>query len=111
MGFSDKLVVLFLALFLMSACSSNESVKVREQAWREKVEMFQPIGKNQAELFEWQKTNNVPLNSFPNNSSIILETIEGNGLVCSRWHVFLSTKLDSTEKIKSYAVKSAGTCL
>ncbi len=111
MDLGDKLVVLFLALFSMSACSSNESVKVREQAWREKVEMFQPIGKNQTELFEWQKINNVPLNSFPNKSGIILETIKGDGLVCSRWHVFLSTELDSTDRIENYAVKSAGVCL
>ena len=111
MSLSAKLVVLFSALFFIAGCSSNESVKVREETWKAKVEQFQPVGKTRGELFEWQKINDVPLSSFPNEGGTILETIEGDGLVCSRWHIFLSTKLDSSGKIESYTVTSAGSCL
>ena len=108
---TSKLAVFILLLLIASACSSNVSVKEREQVWRQKVEQFKPIGKTQEELFEWQKNNNVPLNSFPNKSGIILETIEGDGFVCTKWHVYLSIEANSQGIITAYSVTSAGTCL
>ena len=106
-----KLVILTSLLFMAAACSSNNTVKEREQEWEQKVAQFKPIGKTKAELFEWQKNNNVPLNSFPDKNGIILETIEGDGLVCSRWHVYLSIESDTNGIITAYSISSAGTCL
>ena len=92
---TSKLAVFILLLVMATACSSNESVKEREQVWRQKVEQFKPIGKTKTELFEWQKNNNVPLNSFPDKNGIILETIEDDGFVCSKWHVYLSIETNT----------------
>ena len=108
---TSKLAVFILLLVMATACSSNESVKEREQVWRQKVEQFKPIGKTKTELFEWQKNNNVPLNSFPDKNGIILETIEDDGFVCSKWHVYLSIETNTKGIITAYSVTSAGTCL
>ena len=111
MNMISKIAILTTLLFVIAACSSNNSVKEREQVWRQKVEQFKPIGKTKAELFEWQKNNNIPLNSFSDKNGIILETIEGDGLVCFRWIVYLSVEANNKGTITSYSVTSAGVCL
>ncbi|MCU7959453.1 MAG: hypothetical protein KZQ58_05520 [gamma proteobacterium symbiont of Bathyaustriella thionipta] len=107
----SKIATFITLLFVITACSPNNMVKAREQFWRQKVEQFNPVGKTRAELFEWQKNNNVPLNSFPDKNGIILETIEGDGLVCSKWNLYLSVDAYNKGIITSYSVTSAGVCL
>ena len=111
MSFSAKIAALVAVVLILSSCDNREDIQLREQFWREKLEHFAPVGKIKAELFEWQKNNDVPLNSFPNEEGVILESIEGDGFVCATWHVLLSTKLDSKGRIVNYAVTSAGSCL
>ena len=105
-----KSVIFLLLLALATACSSNNVVREHKQVWVEKLAKFNPIGKTKAELFEWQKNNNIPLNSFPNDNGILLETIKDNGFVCSRWMIFLSTE-ENHGKITKYSVSTSGTCL
>ncbi|WP_346837031.1 hypothetical protein [Microbulbifer sp. SAOS-129_SWC] len=104
-------IVLPTILLVLFGCSSNDAVVEKEHEWRTKLEQFQPIGKTRKELFDWQNKNGVQLDSFPHKKGIILESIEGDGLVCSKWNIYLAIDVDSNEKISSYSVSSAGTCL
>jgi hypothetical protein len=105
-------IALLLSLILISiSCSSSGSVEERQEFWQKKIEAFEPVGKTRSELFDWQINNDVPLNSFPNKGGIILEVIEGDSLVCSKWHILLSIDVDSNNLISNYSVTSAGTCL
>jgi hypothetical protein len=106
-----KLAILTSLLIFLFGCSSTDLVKVKEQNWRVKLEQFQPVGKTRLELFNWQKENDIPLDSFPHKGGVILETVEGDGLVCSKWRVMLLIEIDSNERISTYAVSSTGTCL
>ncbi len=111
MNFSAKIAALVALVLILSSCDDRGDIQIREQFWREKLEHFAPAGKTKAELFEWQKKNDVPLNSFPNDEGVILESIEGDEFVCGTWHVLLSTELDPKGRIVNYAVTSAGSCL
>lgn len=106
-----KIDILLSILLLLVACSFNDIIVEKEREWRNKVELFQPLGKTKRELFDWQNDNGVQLNSFPHEAGIVLESIEGDGLVCTRWNIYLSIEMDSKERISSYTVSSAGICL
>lgn len=105
-----QLSILLLCLFIQ-ACSAKDEIEAKEKVWKAKLIEFEPIGKTKKELFKWQNENGVPLNSFPREEGIILETVEGDGWVCSMWHVYLSTETDKQGKISRYSVSSAGSCL
>lgn len=103
----------FLAIYfiaVLSGCASPESISIAETRWKTKIEKFQPIGKGKKDLFSWLRGNDVRINSSP-REAIILESIAGNGFVCSKWYILLSIDFDATESIKSYNISSAGTCL
>jgi hypothetical protein len=96
---------------VVQACSANDATEVREEAWKAKLSEFQPIGKSREELLKWQNENGVPLNSFPREEGIILETVKGDGWVCSIWHIYLSIEIDEQAKISGYSVSSVGSCI
>jgi hypothetical protein len=102
--------ILIMCVFVQ-ACSANDVVKVKEEVWKAKLNEFQPIGKSREELFKWQNENGVTLNSFPRKEGVILETVEGDGWVCSMWHIYLSIETDKQNNISEYSVSSAGSCL
>jgi hypothetical protein len=104
-------IVFTAIIMVLLSCASSDLISKKEQVWRDKLEVFQPIGKTKKELFDWRNENGVPLNSYTYKEGIILETINGDGLVCSKWNIFLSIELDANKKIASYSVSSAGTCL
>ncbi|WP_045856724.1 hypothetical protein [Teredinibacter purpureus] len=106
-----KVTLLLSVIVSLISCSSSGAVEERQEFWLQKISEFKPVGKTRSELFEWQKTNDIPLNSFPNKGGVILEVIEGDGLVCSKWHILLSIDVDSNDLISNYSVTSAGTCL
>lgn len=111
MVFLARITALLAISLLLISCGDREDVQIREDFWRAKLEHFSPVGKTKDELFEWQKSNNVPLSSFPNEEGVILESIEGDGFVCGTWNVLLSIDMDSDERIVNYSVKSSGSCL
>ena len=98
-------------LLVLVGCSANDTIVEKEQKWKTKVEQFQPIGKSRTELLDWQNKSDVQLTSSPHEEVIILESIKGDGLVCSKWNIFLTFQVDSVEKVSGYSVTSAGTCL
>lgn len=106
--FRNILAIYFIAV--LSGCSSPKSISVAEIRWKAKLGEFQPIGKGRKDLFSWLRENDVPMNSFP-REAIILESIAGASFVCSKWHVLLSVDFNASERIESYNISSAGTCL
>lgn len=100
-----------IQILLLSACAPNDKVKAREQAWKQKLEQFNPIGKKATELLEWQNKNNIPLNSYPDKHGTILETLDGDGFICTRWNIYLKTEINSNKIVTAYSVKSVGRCL
>lgn len=98
--------------FIAQACSANnDAIEAKENVWKSKLNEFQPIGKSRKELLKWQNENGVLLNSFPREEGIILESVDGDGWVCSMWHIYLSIETDEQERISGYSVSSAGSCL
>lgn len=102
------LIIYFIAM--LSGCASPESISAAEKKWKAKLVAYQPLGKGKKDLFSWLRENDVPMNSFP-REAIILESIAGDGIVCSKWHVLLSVEFNDSENIESYDILSAGTCL
>lgn len=107
------LVVVFFSIpfLLVSSCAPNGKVTAREQAWKQKLEEFKPIGKTTTELIEWENKNHIPLNSYPDKNGTILETIEGDGFICTRWNIYLSIESNTNRVIMAYSVNSKGRCL
>ena len=109
-----KLKVCFVAaiLFLISLFGcSDSSVENAENAWKELVRTFDPIGKTKDETVAWLIRNGEGVTRSPDSLSSILESIEASGLVCSHWHILFSAKLDKKEIVVSYQIKTLGTCL
>jgi len=53
-----KFLHLFLILIVcvfVQACSANDAVEVKVEAWKVKLKEFQPIGKSKEELFKWRR--------------------------------------------------------
>ncbi len=105
-----RIIFTFYFIAVLSGCASTESISVAERRWTEKLDKFQPIGKTRKMLLMWLMENNVPINSLP-KEEVILESITGDGFVCSKWHVLLSVSFNVSENIETYSVSSAGTCI
>ena len=103
--------VTLAACLLLQACSAGPVVEAKEERWKAKLSEFQPIGKSRDDLLTWQRNNAVPLNSFPREEGTVLETVEGNSWVCSRWHIYLATESNEQGTITAYSVSSAASCL
>ena len=106
-----KSLLVLIVCFAMQGCSAGDDAAGKETVWKKKLAKFQPIGKSLEELNQWQIENAVPLNSYPRDEGLILETVEGDGIVCSRWHIYLSLETDEHAIISGYSISSAGSCL
>lgn len=106
-----KSLLALIAILAIQGCSAGDDVAEKEAGWKEKLAKFQPVGKSVEELNQWQIENSVPFNSYPRDEGLILETVEGDGFVCSKWHIYLSIKTDEHAIISEYSISSAGSCL
>lgn len=115
---------LLIPLILMMGCTSSESVSEIEARWKDRLEAFQPVGKSRQMLASWLMEHNKQMDMLPVKTTailgmddfqagavVMLESVEGDGIVCTDWSVMLSLSFRDDESIEAYRLETLGHCL
>ncbi len=109
-----RFLIIIGILFFVASCS-NTGASDRELFWKGALTEYDPIGKTRPELWKFLHGDmDVVLDSFPrgeNGDSKLLESLSGDGLICSKWDIFLSAEYDDQGMVTSWVVSSVGSCL
>ena len=107
---SRILLVSTTALILIGACSSEPNVENRVTDWDQRLKNADLIGANATEVIAWLDAQGVENVVFPLETAV-LERMDGDGFVCSSWHVVAEFDFGSNQHLEAHTVSSAGTCL
>jgi len=106
----DVIFILPIIILLLGSGCTND-LEIRKTHWEEELEMFDPVGKRKDELLSWLSKQHIEPYADKSDLGAILEEIEGNGIVCSKWLIQLSAKLDEQSVVSSYSLETPGICL
>jgi len=96
-------------LILSSGCTNE--LESRKAHWEEQLKLFDPVGKEKDELLNWLGKQDIKSYADKSDLGAVLERVEGNGIVCSKWLIHLSVKLDEQGVVRSYTLETPGICL
>lgn len=107
---------------MLCSCASDipDNLNARVAYWRDRVATEVPVGTPKSRLEEWVgsiggKASLLPSSDWlkegrPQYVIFSLETLKGDGLVCSRWEITGKATLEA-EKVKEYLISRHGVCL
>ncbi len=123
-GGSMRIYFLIIPLILIIGCTSSESPTEVEKKWKGRLESFQPVGKSRQMLASWLMEYNKQMDMLPVKTTailgmddfradavVMLESVEGDGIVCTDWSVMLSLSFRDDESVEAYKVDILGHCL
>ena len=104
-----RFILPIIILLLGFSCTDN--LEIRLAHWREELEMLDPVGKRKEELLSWLRKQDIEWYTDKSDLGAILEEIDGNGFVCSKWLIQLPAKLNEQNVVRSYSLEAPGICL
>ena len=104
-----RFILPLIVLIMISGCTNE--LEVRKAHWEEQLKMFDPVGKEKDSLLNWLSKQDIESHTSKSDLAAVLEDIEGDGIVCSKWSILLSAKLDNQDFVRSYALETHGHCL
>jgi hypothetical protein len=99
-------------VFLLFGCGpATPSAEERANSWQQRVNSELPIASPRSAVLAWAQKNAVRLSDEgPSRQRGALETLTGDGIVCSKWHISLALSYDASDTLQSAKVEKAGLC-
>ncbi|NNE33605.1 MAG: hypothetical protein HKN13_00100 [Rhodothermales bacterium] len=112
----NRFAVIVVLALLVTGCKSEDILAEREAYWTGELAVFFSESRTLAELRSWLREHEV-IYTFDEQEvvdgewSVVLEQVDGDGLVCAFWLARLEVKIQSGGMISDHAFSKEGMCL
>jgi hypothetical protein len=101
---------LIIILLVSTTCCVSSEGATRAQYWKREVELLN-TEKIQLSKVQVKYTQFEPIFDPSRNTLTIIESVDANNLVCSKWYYIITVKGDSTGVVEKASLSETGTCL
>ncbi|WP_444912494.1 hypothetical protein [Microbulbifer sp. PAAF003] len=109
-----KRIIFLLVFGALIGCQSNSSnSEERTSFWKEKISKEIAVGAKRKYIETWAEKQGFKLSYDERDNYLfaIVESLDGDGIVCSKWHVGAKFILDKSGQLESQEIEAHGTCL